>query len=59
MQYVTVNTDRNSEFFGRTEGFNSEEYEKLSPEEQARCGLAEVIFETEGFWDYTIDLLCC
>ena len=58
VQYVTVNTDRNSEFFGQTEGYDSEEYEKLSPEEQARCGLAEVIFETEGFWDYTIDLLC-
>lgn len=58
VKYVTVNTDSLSESFGRTDGYSPEEYGQLSAEYQSRCGRAEVIYETEGFWDYTIDLLC-
>lgn len=58
VQYVTVNTDRLSECCGQTDGYSTEEYEQLSPERRSLCGRAEVIFEMEGFWDYTIDLLC-
>ena len=58
VKYVTVNTDRLSKYVGRTDGYSPEEYEQLSPEQQSLCGRAEVIYEMEGFWDYTIDLLC-
>ncbi len=58
VQYVTVNLDRLSKYVGRTDGYSPEEYKQLSPEQQSLCGRAEVIYEMEGFWDYTIDLLC-
>ena len=58
VQYVTVNTDRLSKYFGQTNGFCPEEYEQLSVDRQSLCGRAEVIYEMKGFWDYTIDLLC-
>ena len=58
VQYVTVNTDRLSNYFGRTDAYCPEEYEQLSADRQSLCGRAKVICETEGFWDYTIDLLC-
>ncbi len=57
-EYVSVNTDRLSPYFGRTDGYSAEEYALLSPEQQALCGQATVIYETEGFWDYTTALLC-
>ena len=56
--YVAVNTDRSSDNFGRTGCYSADEYELLPPEEQARCGAATVIYETSGFWDFTIGLLC-
>ncbi|MDO4981959.1 MAG: nucleoside hydrolase [Eubacteriales bacterium] len=58
VKYVTVNTDRLSKYVGRTDGYSPEEYELLPPEQQSLCGRAEIIYEMEGFWDYTIDLLC-
>ena len=58
VQYVTVNTDRLSKYFGRTDGFCPEEYERLSADRRSLCGRAEVIREMEGFWDYTVELLC-
>ena len=58
VEFVTVDTDRSSDTFGRTDGCSSDEYVRLVSEEQMRRGRAEVIFEMEGFWDYTIELLC-
>lgn len=58
VEFVTVDTDRGSETFGRTEGCSSDEYEQLPSEEQMQRGRAEVIYKMEGFWDYTIELLC-
>lgn len=58
VQYVTVNTGRLSKYCGRTDGYSQEEFEQFPPEQQSLCGRAEVIEEMEGFWDYTIDLLC-
>ena len=58
VQYVAVNTDRLSKNYGQTDGYSPEEYAQLAPEHQSLCGRVEVIYEMEGFWDYTIDLLC-
>jgi len=57
-EYITINTDRDSKYIGRTDGFTLEEYEQLSEDEQARCGKAEVVSEMDGFWDYACELLC-
>ena len=57
-EYVTVDIDRSSETFGRTESCSFDEYAQLKPEEQMQRGYAEVIYKMEGFWDYTIKLLC-
>ena len=58
VEFVTVDTNRGSEAFGRTDGCSPEEYEHLPSEEQTHWGRAEVIYAMEGFWDYTIELLC-
>lgn len=58
VEFVTVDTNRSSETFGRTDGCSPDEYGQLMSEEQLRWGRAEVIYEMEGFWDYTIELLC-
>lgn len=57
VEYVAIDSNRNSETFGRTIGISAAEYEKLSPEQQSLYGKTEVIYEMDGFWDYTIDLL--
>ena len=58
VEFVTVDTNRASETLGRTEGCSFDEYERLALEEKMRRGRAEVIYEMEGFWEYTIELLC-
>lgn len=58
VEYVTVNTDRLSEAFGRTDSYSAEEYNSLSTEQRSLCGQAEIVYKLDGFWDYTIDLLC-
>ncbi|MDO5445576.1 MAG: nucleoside hydrolase [Eubacteriales bacterium] len=56
--YVTVDSDRLSDTFGRTVSISADEYEKLPPEQQALYGQAEIIYEMSGFWDYAVNLLC-
>ena len=58
VEFVTVDTDRSSATFGRTDSCLFDEYVQLASEEQLRRGRAEIIFGMEGFWDYSIELLC-
>lgn len=58
VEYVTVETDRSIDTFGRTDGCSIDEYQKLTTEEQGQRGEAEVIYEMDGFWDCAIELLC-
>lgn len=58
LEYVTVDSDRLSGSFGRTDSISAAEYAKLSPDRQALYGRTEVIYEMPGFWDYTVELLC-
>lgn len=57
-RYVTVNTDRGDAQYAMTSAITEDEYALLPDSEKALFGKAELLSAYDGFWDYTIALLC-